>query len=77
MSVDPKHMNFISSKITKHVDVLKLFAIIALRTVGQQQLQHYDVTTNCCETLAQALSLRWAIDHFPIQPLYVVRNNAV
>jgi len=39
------------------MDVLKLFASIALRTVGLQQLQHYDVTTHCCETLAQALAL--------------------
>jgi len=36
MSVEPKHINFISSKIAKHVDVLKLFASIALRTVGLQ-----------------------------------------
>jgi len=35
---EPKHMNLISSKITKHVDVLKLFDSIALRTVGPQQL---------------------------------------
>jgi len=28
-------MNLISSKIAKHVDVLKLFASIALRTVGR------------------------------------------
>ena len=48
-------MNLI--KIAKHMDVLKLFASIALRTVGLQQLQHYDVTTHCCETLAQALAL--------------------
>jgi len=34
-------MNLISSKITKHVDVLKLFTNIALRTVGQQQLLHF------------------------------------
>jgi len=26
MSAEPKHMNLISSKIAKHVDVLKLFA---------------------------------------------------
>ena len=38
MSVEPKHMNLISSKIAKHVDVLKLFASIAFRTVGPQQL---------------------------------------
>jgi len=37
MSVEPKHMNLISSKIAKHVDVLKLFASMALRTVGPQQ----------------------------------------
>jgi len=57
MSVEQKHVNLISSKIAKHVDVLKLFASIALRTVGPQQLLHYDVTTHCCETLAQALAL--------------------
>jgi len=38
VSVEPKHMNLISSKIAKHVDVLKLFASIALRTAGPQQL---------------------------------------
>jgi len=38
MSVEPKHMNLISSKIAKHVDVLKLFASIAPGTVGPQQL---------------------------------------
>jgi len=36
-------MNLISSKIAKHVDVLKLFTNIALRTVGLQQLLHCDV----------------------------------
>jgi len=36
-------MNLINSKIIKHVDVLKLFTNIALRTVGLQQLLHYDV----------------------------------
>jgi len=50
------------------VDVLKLFASIALRTVGPRQLQHYDVTIHCCETLAQALALWWTSDHFPMQP---------
>jgi len=44
LSVVPKHINFISSKIAKHVDVLKLFASSALRTIGPQQLLHYDVT---------------------------------
>jgi len=34
MSVEPKHMNLISSKIAKHMDILKLFASIALRTAG-------------------------------------------
>ena len=34
LSVEPKHMNLISSKNAKHVDVLKLFASIALRTAG-------------------------------------------
>jgi len=56
-------MNLISSKIAKHLDVLKLFASIALRTVGQQQLLHYDVTTHCCETLAQVLAVvgKWEV----------------
>jgi len=31
-------MNAVSSKFAKHVDVLKLFGSIALRTVGPQQL---------------------------------------
>jgi len=33
-----------------------------LRTAGLQQLLHYDVTTYCCETLAQTS------DHFPMLP---------
>jgi len=77
MSVEPRHMKLISSKIAKHVNVLKLFASIALRTVGPQQLHHYDVTTHCCETLAQALAMWWAIDFSPMQPSYLVRNNSV
>jgi len=36
-------MNLISSKIAKHVDVLKLFTNIALRTVRLQHLLHYDL----------------------------------
>jgi len=36
-------MNLISSKILKHMDVLKLFTNTALRTVGLQQLLHYSV----------------------------------
>jgi len=44
LNVEPKHMNLISSKIAKHVDVLKFFfTIIALRTVGRQQLLHYEL----------------------------------
>jgi len=31
LSLEPKHINLISSKIAKHVHVLKLFASIALR----------------------------------------------
>jgi len=53
--VEPKHMNLISSKIAKLVDVLKLFSSNALRPVSPEQLLHYDVTTCSCETLAQAL----------------------
>jgi len=70
-------MNLISSKIAKHMDVLKLFARIVLRKVGPQQLQHNDVTTNCCETLAQALALWRTIFYFPMLPSCVVRNNSV
>jgi len=70
-------MNLISSKIAKNVDVSKLFASIALWTVGLQQLLHYDVTTHCCETLAQALAMWWAREHFPMLPSHLVRNNSV
>jgi len=38
LSVEPKHVNLISSEIAKHVDVLKLFASIAYRTVGPQRI---------------------------------------
>jgi len=57
LNVEPKHMNLISSKIAKHVDVLKMFASIALRPVSPEQLLHYDVTTHSCETLAHALAM--------------------
>ena len=71
LSVEPKHMSLISSKIARHEDVPKLFARIALRTIGLQQLLHYDVITHCCETLAQVLAMLRASDLFPMQPLYV------
>jgi len=35
-NVEPKHMNLISRKIAKQVGVIKLFASIALRSVGLQ-----------------------------------------
>jgi len=54
-----------------------LFASIALRTVGLQQLLHYDVTTHCCKTLAQTLVMWWASNHFPMLPLHLVRNKSV
>jgi len=57
LNAEPKHMNLISSKIAKHVDVLKLFTSIALRPVSPEQLLHYDVTTHSCETLAQAVAM--------------------
>ena len=66
-----------SSKIAKHVDVLKLFASIVLRTVRQQQLQHFDVTTHCFETLAQIRVMWRASEHFPMLPSRLVRNNSV
>jgi len=56
-------MKIISSEIAKHMDVLKLFVSIALRTVGPQQLLHYDVTTHCCETSDQTLVMWQASDH--------------
>jgi len=70
-------MNLISSKIAKHVDVLKMFASIALRPVGLQQLLHYVITTHCWETLAQTLAMWWASEHFPTLPSHLVRNNSV
>ena len=50
-------MNLISSKISKNGDVVKSFASIALRTVGLQRLLHCDVTTHCCQSLAQTLAM--------------------
>jgi len=50
-------MNLISAKIAKHVDALKLFSNIALRTGGLQQLLDYDVTSHCFETLAHTLGM--------------------
>ena len=44
LNVEARHMNLISSKIAKHVDVLKLFSSIELRPVSPEQLLHYDVT---------------------------------
>jgi len=54
----------LKNRKTRGCTVLKLSASIALRTVGLQQLLHYDVTTHCCETLAQTLAMLWAIDNF-------------
>jgi len=53
-------MNLISSKIAKHVDVLKFSCLQTCAwdgTVGLQQLLHYDVTTHYCETLTQTLAM--------------------
>jgi len=79
LSVEPKHMNLISSKIAKHVDVLKVFASIALRPVSPEELLHYDVTTHSCETLAHALAMWYALGkstlhhfHFLMLPSYLV-----
>jgi len=77
-------MNLISSKIAKHVDVLKLFASNALRPVSPEQLLHHDVTTHSCETKAHALVMWQALGkstfhhfHFLMLPSYLVRNNSV
>ena len=59
------------------MDILKLFASTALRTVGLQQLLHYDVTTHCCATLAQTLAMLQASDNFPMLASYLVGNNSV
>jgi len=74
-------MNLISSKIAKHVDVLKLFISLAVRTVGLQQLLHYDagLTTHFCERLPQILAVWLASDHLHFARLssYLVRNKSV
>jgi len=58
-NVEPKHMNLITSKFAKHVDVPKFLASIALRTEGLHCSNFYiDVTTHCCETLAHTLAMR-------------------
>ena len=83
LNVEPKHMNLISWKIAKHVDVLKLFASIALKPVSLEQLLHYDVTTHSCETWMGYLPQIWSDKstlhhfHFLILPSYLVRNNSV
>ena len=51
-------------KNRKTRNVRKVLASIALRTAGLQQLLHYDVTTHCYETLAQAFAMWCASDHF-------------
>jgi len=51
LNVEPKHLNLISSKTAKHVDVLKLFASIALMPVSPEQLLHYDVTARSCHVV--------------------------
>jgi len=67
-------LNQLKNRKTLGCTVLELFASIALRTVG---LQHYDVTTHCCVTLAQTLVMWWASEHFPMLPSHWVRNNSV
>jgi len=70
MNVEQKHKNLIIAKIAWHVDVLKLFASIALRTLGPQQLLHYGVTTHCCETSAQALAIvvgKWTFSNATVE----------
>jgi len=61
-------MNLISSKIAKHVDVLKLFTNIALRTVIQ--LLHYDVslTTHfCAKCYLRLLPCGWQVTIYILQ----------
>ena len=70
-------MKLISSKIAKHVNVPMFFVSIALRTVGLQQLLHYDVTTHCYKTLAQAFAMWCASDHILLLRSYLVKNNLV
>jgi len=50
-------VKIISLKIAKPVDVLNLFASIALRPVGLQQLLQYDVIIHCCKTIGQTLAM--------------------
>ena len=70
-------LNQLKNRKIRGCTVLELFASIALRTVGLQQLLHYDVTTHSCETLAQTIAIWWASEHFPILPPYLVRTNSV
>jgi len=72
-----RELNQLKNRKTRGCTVLELFASIALRTVGLQQLLHYDVTTHFCVTLAQTLTMRWTSAHFPMLPSYLVRNNSV
>ena len=37
---------------------------------------NYDVTTHCCETLAQTLAMWWASENFIMLRSYMVRNNS-
>ena len=76
-SAEARELNQLKNSKTRGCTVLELFASIALRTVGLQQFLHYNVTTHCCETLAQTLAMWWASEHFPLLPSYLVRNNSV
>ena len=56
-SAEARELNQLKNSKTRGCTVLELFASIALRTVGLQQFLHYNVTTHCCETLAQTLAM--------------------
>jgi len=60
-----RELNQLKNRKTRGCTALEFFASIALRTVGLQQLLHYDVTTHSCETLAQTLAMWWASEYFP------------
>ena len=70
-------LNQLKNHKARGCTVLEMFASIALRTVGLQQLLLDEVTIHCCKTLAQTLAMWWASEHFPMLLLYFVRNNSV
>jgi len=64
------HINLLSSKIARHLDVLKLFVSIVLRTLGLQQLLHYDFNNPLLRSIRSGVS-----NSCPMLLLNLIRNN--